>query len=59
MTVGAETFGAMALADSGIPARAEPAEKFLLAAGTALIALTLWGFVAIFGQSKSVTLYSG
>jgi flagellar M-ring protein FliF len=34
-------------------------QKFLLAAGTALIALTLWGFVAIFGQSKSVTLYSG
>lgn len=34
-------------------------QKFLLAAGAALVALTLWGFVAIFGQSKNVTLYSG
>ncbi len=34
-------------------------QKFLLAGGAAVVALTLWGFVVLFGQAKSVTLYSG
>lgn len=36
-----------------------PRQKLLLAGGTAVVALTLWGFVVLFGQGKNVTLYSG
>jgi flagellar M-ring protein FliF len=34
-------------------------QKVLLAGGAAVIGLTLWGFVVLFGQGKNVTLYSG
>ena len=34
-------------------------QKVMLAGGAAAVALTLWGFVVLFGQGKNVTLYSG
>ena len=34
-------------------------QKIMLAAGAAAVGLTLWGFVALFGQGKNATLYSG
>ncbi|HUB02762.1 MAG TPA: flagellar basal-body MS-ring/collar protein FliF [Terriglobales bacterium] len=34
-------------------------QKLLLTGGAAVVALTLWGFVVLFGQGKNVTLYSG
>jgi len=34
-------------------------QKLLLAGGAVVVALTLWGFVVLFGQAKNVTLYSG
>jgi len=34
-------------------------QRFMLAAGVALVAGILWGFVALVGQPKYVTLYSG
>ncbi len=34
-------------------------QKVLLAGGAAVVALTLWGFVVLFGQGKNVILYSG
>jgi len=34
-------------------------QKLLLAGGAAAVGLTLWGFTVLFGQGKSVTLYSG
>ncbi|MGA7685909.1 MAG: flagellar basal-body MS-ring/collar protein FliF, partial [Terriglobales bacterium] len=34
-------------------------QKAMLAGGTLAVGLTLWGFVALFGQGKNVTLYTG
>jgi flagellar M-ring protein FliF len=34
-------------------------QRFMLVAGVALVAATLWGFVVLVGQPKYVTLYSG
>ena len=34
-------------------------QKLMLGGGGAAVALTLWGFVALLGQGKTVTLYSG
>ena len=36
-----------------------PQQKVMVAGGAILVGLTLWGFVFLFGQAKSVTLYSG
>jgi len=36
-----------------------PKQQLLLAAGTVLIGITLWAFVALIGKPKYVTLYSG
>lgn len=36
-----------------------PKQQWLLAGGTVLIGLTLWGFVGLIGKPRYVTLYSG